>query len=72
MVLADELDDYEIRGEQLSSAGYGAALPEDATDMRSFVNTRSHRPQVGGPVAQPTTRSGSHPSPVARTSTPPT
>ena len=39
MVLADELDDYEIRGEQLSSAGYGAALPEDATDMRSFVNT---------------------------------
>jgi ABC-type amino acid transport substrate-binding protein len=39
MVLAHELDDYEIRGEQLSSAGYGAALPEDATDMRSFVNT---------------------------------
>jgi len=39
MVLADELDDYEIRGEQLSSAGYGAAVPEDATDMRSFVNT---------------------------------
>ena len=27
------------RAEQLSSAGYGAALPEDATDTRSFVNT---------------------------------
>ena len=39
MVLADELDDYEIRGEQLSTAGYGAVLPEGATDMRSFVNT---------------------------------
>jgi polar amino acid transport system substrate-binding protein len=39
MVLADELDDYEIRGEQLSSAGYGVVLPEGATDMRSFVNT---------------------------------
>jgi len=38
MVLADELDGYEIRGEQLSTAGYGAALPLDATDMATFVN----------------------------------
>jgi ABC-type amino acid transport substrate-binding protein len=39
MVLADELDGYEIRGEQLSTAGYAAALPIEATDMASFVNT---------------------------------
>lgn len=38
MVIADELDGYEIRGEQLSTAGYSAALPVDATDMASFVN----------------------------------
>jgi ABC-type amino acid transport substrate-binding protein len=39
MVLADELSGYEIRGEQLSTAGYAAALPIEATDMASFVNT---------------------------------
>jgi polar amino acid transport system substrate-binding protein len=39
MVLANELDDYEIRGEQLSTAGYAAALPVEATDMADFVNT---------------------------------
>lgn len=39
MALADELGHYEIRGEQLSSAGYGVAFPEGATDMRTFVNT---------------------------------
>jgi ABC-type amino acid transport substrate-binding protein len=39
MVLADELSGYEIRGEQLSTAGYAAALPIEATDMATFVNT---------------------------------
>ena len=39
MALASSLDTYEIRGEQLSSSGYGVALPEGATDMRTFVNT---------------------------------
>ena len=39
MALASSLGTYEIRGEQLSSSGYGVALPEGATDMRSFVNT---------------------------------
>lgn len=39
MALATELGTHEIRGEQLSTAGYGAALPEAATDMRAFVNT---------------------------------
>ena len=39
MALATELERYEIRGEQLSSSGYGVALPEDAADMRTFVNT---------------------------------
>jgi len=39
MVLADELNGYEIRGEQLSTAGYAAALPIEATDMATFVNT---------------------------------
>ena len=39
MALASLLGTYEIRGEQLSSSGYGAALPESATDMRTFVNT---------------------------------
>jgi len=38
MAIASSLDTYEIRGEQLSTAGYGVAFPEDATDMRSFVN----------------------------------
>ncbi|MGH2749875.1 MAG: substrate-binding periplasmic protein [Actinomycetota bacterium] len=38
MALADELVDFEIRGEQLSTAGYGAALPEGATDMTTFTN----------------------------------
>jgi polar amino acid transport system substrate-binding protein len=38
MVLADELDGYEIRGEQLSTAGYAASLPVGATDMTTFVN----------------------------------
>ena len=38
MILADELDGYEIRGEQLSTAGYGAAMPLEATDMATFVN----------------------------------
>jgi ABC-type amino acid transport substrate-binding protein len=38
MAIASSLDTYEIRGEQLSTSGYGVALPEDATDMRSFVN----------------------------------
>jgi len=38
MVLAYGLEAYEIRGEQLSTAGYAAALPEDATDMAAFVN----------------------------------
>jgi len=39
MVLADELDGYEIRGEQLSTAGYAAALPIESADMVTFVNT---------------------------------
>jgi ABC-type amino acid transport substrate-binding protein len=38
MVLADELDGYEIRGEQLSTAGYGAALPPESSDMTGWVN----------------------------------
>jgi polar amino acid transport system substrate-binding protein len=38
MVLADELDGYEIRGEQLSTAGYGVALPRESADMTTFVN----------------------------------
>ena len=39
MALANALGTHEIRGEQLSSSGYGVALPEGATDMRTFVNT---------------------------------
>ena len=39
MVLADELGGHEIRGEQLSTAGYSAALPRNAADLRTFVNT---------------------------------
>jgi ABC-type amino acid transport substrate-binding protein len=38
MVLAEEQDGYEIRGEQLSTAGYGAALPRESADMTAFVN----------------------------------
>ncbi len=39
MALASLLGTHEIRGEQLSSSGYGVALPESAADMRAFVNT---------------------------------
>ncbi|MGH2776797.1 MAG: transporter substrate-binding domain-containing protein [Actinomycetota bacterium] len=39
IALASSLGNYEIRGEQLSTSGYSAALPEDATDMRTFVNS---------------------------------
>ncbi|MGH2697746.1 MAG: transporter substrate-binding domain-containing protein [Actinomycetota bacterium] len=39
MVMAAELEGYEIRGEQLNTSGYGAAMPREAADMRSFVNS---------------------------------
>jgi ABC-type amino acid transport substrate-binding protein len=38
MALATELDDFEIRGDDLSTAGYGVASPDEATDMTVFVN----------------------------------
>jgi ABC-type amino acid transport substrate-binding protein len=38
MVLADELVGYEIRGEQLSTAGYGVASSRESADMTTFVN----------------------------------
>ena len=38
MALATELDDVEIRGDDLSTTGYGVASPDEATDMTVFVN----------------------------------
>ena len=38
MAMADELDDYEIRGRQLGTAGYGAAAPVGTPDMTTFLN----------------------------------
>ena len=38
MALATELDDFEIRGDGLSTTGYGVASSVEATDMTVFVN----------------------------------
>lgn len=38
MDVATELGDYEIRGDELSTAGYGAAMPGEASDLSVFVN----------------------------------
>ncbi|MGH2778840.1 MAG: substrate-binding periplasmic protein [Actinomycetota bacterium] len=38
MALATELDGFEIRGDDLSTIGYGVAAPVEASDMTVFVN----------------------------------
>ena len=38
MALATELDDFEIRGDDLSTIGYGVASSVEAADMTVFVN----------------------------------
>jgi len=38
IALTESLDDYVIRGAQLSTIGYSVAVPPDSADMTTFVN----------------------------------